>query len=96
GRGDFIYKPKTLTILSLAIGDVLLALFPMVVTTKVLFGDYAVTGLSCSTSLASLVYTPYLDTFVYGIGLMVLGFEIIQSQKSSPTNKNKQIIYSLG
>ncbi|CAL1543980.1 unnamed protein product [Lymnaea stagnalis] len=93
---EFMYKPKTLTILSLAVGDVFLALFPMVVQTKFYFGDYAMTGLSCSTSLASLVYTPYLVTFVYGTGLMVLGFEIIQSQKSSPTNKNTQIIYSLG
>ncbi|CAL1543983.1 unnamed protein product [Lymnaea stagnalis] len=94
-KGDFMYKPKSLTILSLAIGDVLLALFPMVVQTKVLFGDYAVTGLSCSTTITSGAYSPYLITFVYGIGLMVLGFEIIQSQKSSPTNKNTQIIYSL-
>ncbi|CAL1543982.1 unnamed protein product [Lymnaea stagnalis] len=93
---DFMYKLKTLTILSLAMGDVLLALFPMVYQTKVLFGDYASTGLSCTTAITSSVYTPFLITFVYGTGLMVLGFEISQSQKSSPTNTNTQIIYSLG
>ncbi|CAL1546467.1 unnamed protein product [Lymnaea stagnalis] len=90
---DFMHKPKTLTILSLAMGDVLLALFPMVVTTGLLFGD--LTTLSCSSISSYSVYMPYMITFVYGLGLMVLGLEIVQHHKISSLSKNSKIICSL-
>ncbi|CAL1546466.1 unnamed protein product [Lymnaea stagnalis] len=79
-KGDFMYKPKTLTILSLAIGDVLLALFPVVVQTNMLFNIYA--GRQCTVIMPADVYMYYLITFVYGCGLVVLGWEILSRQKN--------------
>ncbi|CAL1546468.1 unnamed protein product [Lymnaea stagnalis] len=94
-KGDVMYKPKTLTILSLSIGDVLMALFPMVVATRMFFGDFAQRTMPCSLITTYTVYMPYLITFVYGLGLMVLGLEIVQHHKISSLSKNSKLICSL-
>ncbi|CAL1546471.1 unnamed protein product [Lymnaea stagnalis] len=90
-----MYKPKTLTILSLAIGDVLLALFPMVVYTRILFNEYEPRTMPCSLYSTSNVYMPYLITFVYGFGLMVLGLEMILHHRISSLVKNSKIVCSI-
>ncbi|CAL1547987.1 unnamed protein product, partial [Lymnaea stagnalis] len=63
---DFMYKPKTLTILSLATGDVLMALFPMVVHTLFVFEEEDVLSLikACRLLMTSDVYQSYLINFV--------------------------------
>ncbi|CAL1546469.1 unnamed protein product [Lymnaea stagnalis] len=88
-----MYKPKTMTILSLATGDVLMALFPMVVTTLILFNAFIPP--SCSFNVTYTIYMPYLITFVFGLGLMVLGLEIVQHHKISSLSKNSKLICSL-
>ncbi|CAL1546470.1 unnamed protein product, partial [Lymnaea stagnalis] len=90
---DFMYKLKTLTILSLAVGDGLMALYPMAVFTRILFSDFRPN--SCSLIATCTVYMPYLITFVYGLGLMVLGLELVQHHKISSLSKNSKLICSL-
>lgn len=83
---DFMYKTKTMIILSLAVGDILLALFPLVLQTKILFDIYA--GTECSMIKPSEVYMYYLNSFVYGCGLMILGWEILNRDMNSGSRNN--------
>ncbi|CAL1547989.1 unnamed protein product [Lymnaea stagnalis] len=89
-----MYKPKSLTVFSLAIGDVFLALFSMVVYTKYLFEDDFFEN-HCHLFITAGVYRFYLNTFVYGIGLIVLGLEIILHHRISCLSKLYQVVCSM-
>ncbi|CAL1546472.1 unnamed protein product [Lymnaea stagnalis] len=86
-----------MTILSLAVGDVFVALFPMVVFTRIWFGDYGTEKEIYDTNLfyTSKIYQAYLITFVYGLGLMVLGLEMDLHHRISSLSKNSKIICSM-
>ncbi|CAL1543977.1 unnamed protein product [Lymnaea stagnalis] len=78
---DFYTRPKNQIILSLAIGDILFALFPLIVVAKTLFGDYLTDIKTCSLAMTSDTYMRFLIHFVYGLGVVVLGIELLFRNK---------------
>ncbi|BFZ13191.1 hypothetical protein BsWGS_16230 [Bradybaena similaris] len=80
-KGQFLYKPKSLIMISMAIGDLFLALFPMVVLARGLFEGSDLV-LPCSTERASTVYLKFLIHFVYGFGLITMAVELVHRYKT--------------
>uniref|UniRef100_A0A0B7APK7 G-protein coupled receptors family 1 profile domain-containing protein n=1 Tax=Arion vulgaris TaxID=1028688 RepID=A0A0B7APK7_9EUPU len=95
-KGGFFYNPRSLTIISLSIGDIFLALFSLSVWAKFYYDD--VLDMTCSTANSSIVYQEYLIHFVYGVGLIVLAGELVHRYKGQvPVSNNKiSIIKSIG
>ncbi|KAH9492308.1 hypothetical protein Btru_024652 [Bulinus truncatus] len=75
-KPNFYYSPKNMIIISLAIGDFLLADFPLIVLAKRYFQTEE-DQLSCSLFITYQTYKNYLIHFVYGVGLITLGAELI-------------------
>ncbi|BFZ13251.1 hypothetical protein BsWGS_16290 [Bradybaena similaris] len=73
-KKECIYSPRNLTMISLAIGDIFLAMFCLVIKTRVLFDRVY---LGCGLMVTYLLYTYYLIHFVYGVGLTVLAVELM-------------------
>ncbi|CAL1546473.1 unnamed protein product [Lymnaea stagnalis] len=88
---DFMHKPKAMTILSLAIGDVFVALLSLLVYTMIWFGAYGPETLTTTSN----IYMPYLITFVYGLGLMTLGLEIAQHDRICCMSEEWKFICSI-
>lgn len=73
-----LYSPRNLTIISLAVGDIFLALYSLVIKTRILFdGVY----LGCRLMVTHRLYANYLIHFVYGVGLIVLAVELMTRRK---------------
>ncbi|CAG5130519.1 unnamed protein product [Candidula unifasciata] len=100
-KGRFIYIPRSLILISLAIGDIFLALFGLVVLARTFFeGLSVVSDFACSTQQALRSYVYFLIHFVYGVGLIVLALEFVQRNRTPQPNENaassivKSIVYS--
>ncbi|CAG5118066.1 unnamed protein product [Candidula unifasciata] len=92
-KGEFFNTPQSLTLISLAIGDIFLALLPLVVKAIYLF-KVSEEGIPCSTNLAVIIYMCFLIHFVYAAGLVVLAIELIykyRTQTSSVQTKKSTI-----
>ncbi|CAG5118067.1 unnamed protein product [Candidula unifasciata] len=98
-KGGFFYRAKSLTMISMAIGDIFLALFPLIVLARAIFEGPEL-SLPCSTTRASTVYLKFLIHFVYGFGLITLAVELVHryktQQKQEKTTRNiiQSVIYS--
>ncbi|CAG5118068.1 unnamed protein product [Candidula unifasciata] len=98
-KGGFFYRAKSLTMISMAIGDIFLALFPLIVLARGIFEGPEL-SLPCSTTRASTVYLKFLIHFVYGFGLITLAVELVHryktQQKQEKTTRNiiQSVIYS--
>ncbi|CAL1543976.1 unnamed protein product, partial [Lymnaea stagnalis] len=86
---DFYTRPKNQIILSLAIGDILLALFPLIVVAKTLYGDCFTNLKTCSLAMTSDTYMRFLIHFVYGLGVVVLGIELLFRNKIRDMTSSK-------
>uniref|UniRef100_A0A2C9LZE3 G-protein coupled receptors family 1 profile domain-containing protein n=1 Tax=Biomphalaria glabrata TaxID=6526 RepID=A0A2C9LZE3_BIOGL len=73
----FWNSPKNLTFISMAIGDIFLALFPLVVEAKFIFDFDMSMADNCSLNLAYESYMYHLIHFVYGVSLVLLNVEIL-------------------
>ncbi|CAG5130520.1 unnamed protein product [Candidula unifasciata] len=100
-KGRFIYTPRSLILISLAIGDIFLALFGLVVLARQFFeGLFRISDFACSTKQAFTSYVYFLIHFVYGVGLIVLALEFVQRNRTPQPNVNatssivKSIVYS--
>lgn len=87
---NFIYKPRSLIMISLATGDIIVALFPLVVLAGYYFqGPHFTT---CATFRVSYTYMNSVIHSVYGFGLMAVAVETVYRyhiQKiSEKTGKN--------
>ncbi|XP_055890205.1 uncharacterized protein LOC129927022 [Biomphalaria glabrata] len=76
-KPGFYFSPKNMIIISLAVGDIIFALFPLVVNAKLLFDFHLRVANGCSVIIAADAYANYLIQFVYGVGLLVIGADII-------------------
>ncbi|XP_059176852.1 uncharacterized protein LOC131956435 [Physella acuta] len=74
---QFFYSAKYLLLVSLSIGDIFLALYSLVILTRLWFHDFSIGEATCSLLLTAVVYQAYLINFVHGIGLVVLSAEYI-------------------
>ncbi|BFZ13193.1 hypothetical protein BsWGS_16232 [Bradybaena similaris] len=94
-KGGFFYTPKSLTLISLAIGDIFLALFALVVRAINVFEGFYTT--SCSTQLTSNIYLNFLVHFVYATGLVVLAAELVHRyrKQTSAANTKENILKAL-
>ncbi|CAG5118064.1 unnamed protein product [Candidula unifasciata] len=96
-KGGCLYTPKSLTMISLAIGDIFLALFSLLVYARIIFDDF---NPSCATYRASVVYMYFLIHFVFGCGLIVLTAELVYRYRTqspvgrTPKNITKSIFCS--
>lgn len=77
-KKGFIYYPWSLTIISLALGDIFLALYSLVVYCIALF---EAESYSCRLSVSFLVYIYFLIHCVYGVGMIVLAVEMVIRHK---------------
>ncbi|BFZ13192.1 hypothetical protein BsWGS_16231 [Bradybaena similaris] len=95
-KSKFLYKPKSLLLISMAIGDIFLALFPMVVLARALFEGTEL-ELSCVTATASTVYLKFLIHFVYGFGLITMAVELVCRYKTrqKPAKDVRDVVRSL-
>ncbi|CAG5118065.1 unnamed protein product [Candidula unifasciata] len=99
-KGGFFYTLKSLTVISLAIGDIFLAIFALVVRTELEFVAVNDLKLSCATGISYDVYMTFLIHSVYATGLIVLAIELsIRFRASSvaektPANIAKSVICS--
>ncbi|XP_059176860.1 uncharacterized protein LOC131956440 [Physella acuta] len=87
---QFFYSAKYLLLVSLSIGDIFLALFSMVVSTRTLFQDFAIGELTCSLLLTVGVYQTHLINFVHGTGLVVLSAEYMHRCRSNSQRTKTQ------
>lgn len=86
----FMYSPKFLILISLAIGDIFFALFSLVVNARVTFEDVR---LPFGTTLTATYYQMFYISFVYGVGLIIMAVEIILRHKRvTPFLKRYQIV----
>ncbi|XP_059176840.1 uncharacterized protein LOC131956423 [Physella acuta] len=79
----FIYSAKYLLLVSLSIGDIFLALFSLVISTRDVFQDFAKEELTYRLWITSDVYQTHLINFVHGTGLVVLSAEYIHRCRSN-------------
>lgn len=93
----YIYHRRNLILMSLATGDIFLALFPLIVYARRHFGvDH-----SCGIVNAEQVYLHFLIHFVYGAGLITLAMELVVRyngpMETGPTAKNivKSLVFSV-
>ncbi|CAL1546465.1 unnamed protein product [Lymnaea stagnalis] len=86
-KGNVLFNPKSLTIISMAIGDVFLALFALTLKAEVFFKGFD--SLSCGSLKSSWAYTNYLLNFVYGMGVVTLAAEIVYRRKTQGASKSK-------
>ncbi|XP_059176854.1 uncharacterized protein LOC131956436 isoform X1 [Physella acuta] len=82
-RKHFLYSPKYLLLISLAVGDIFLALFALVIQAKIMFQMHELGLDGCRIGMYSNVYENYLLNFVYGIGLVVLSAELVYRRRSN-------------
>ncbi|XP_059176851.1 uncharacterized protein LOC131956434 [Physella acuta] len=81
-RKHFLYSPKHLLLISLAVGDIFLALFALVIQAKLMFQMHELGLEECRKGIYSNVYANYLPNFVYGFGLVVLSVEFVYRRRS--------------
>ncbi|BFZ23002.1 hypothetical protein BsWGS_26041 [Bradybaena similaris] len=90
----FMYSPRCLILISLAIGDIFFALFSLVVNARVTFED---ARLPFGTTLTATYYQTFFISFVYGVGLIIMAVEIILRHKTvTPFLKRYQIVEAFG
>lgn len=77
-ENGFLRRPKNLILVSLSIGDLILALFSLLLNALVQFNEAQV---GCRTFYLASVYEIFLIHFVYGIGLVVLCIELVVRYK---------------
>ncbi|CAG5118069.1 unnamed protein product [Candidula unifasciata] len=70
----FLYSPKYVTIISLALGDIFLALYSLVIYCRIVFESI---NLGCRLMVSYYVYLYWVIHSVYGIGLIVLAVELV-------------------
>ncbi|KAH9492303.1 hypothetical protein Btru_024632 [Bulinus truncatus] len=80
-KTKFYFLPKNMIVISLAVGDVILALFPLIVDAVSVFVDSLFLKDNCRLILAYGTYKYFLIHFVFGLGLVVLGTEILLREK---------------
>ncbi|GFO14540.1 hypothetical protein PoB_004104500 [Plakobranchus ocellatus] len=89
--------PRFQTFISLIIGDILVALFPLVIQAMMLFDN--IENISCESRVLSQIYLIFIMPFVYGMGLVVLAVECILFRKrmraASPSRDYRSAIISL-
>ncbi|XP_059176863.1 uncharacterized protein LOC131956442 [Physella acuta] len=79
----FFYSAKYLLLVSLSIGDIFLALYSLVISTRIWFQDFSKGELTCTLWITAGVYQTHLINFVHGTGLVVLSAEYIHRCKSN-------------
>uniref|UniRef100_A0A2C9KSV5 G-protein coupled receptors family 1 profile domain-containing protein n=1 Tax=Biomphalaria glabrata TaxID=6526 RepID=A0A2C9KSV5_BIOGL len=94
-KPKFYQSVKLMMIISLAIGDIILALFPLVVLAKFLFEDDK-TFMTCRLFTYAITYTLYLIHFVYGLGLVVLAAEVFLRNRIRSIHNNYKTISAVG
>ncbi|KAH9503079.1 hypothetical protein Btru_075964 [Bulinus truncatus] len=77
---SFYQSPKLMTIISLAAGDIMMAMFPLVVMAKLTF-ELDLSMFECRLNTAYETYYGYLLHFVYSMGLISLGIEVLIRSK---------------
>ncbi|BFZ13252.1 hypothetical protein BsWGS_16291 [Bradybaena similaris] len=93
-KKGFIYCPRSLTIISLALGDIFLALYGLVIYCVVLF---EAVSYSCRLLLSFWVYVYFILHCVYGVGLIVLAVEMVirHKRRSLIRRKPTEIVIAL-
>uniref|UniRef100_A0A2C9L2F1 G-protein coupled receptors family 1 profile domain-containing protein n=1 Tax=Biomphalaria glabrata TaxID=6526 RepID=A0A2C9L2F1_BIOGL len=84
----FYQKVKLMMIISLAIGDIFFALFPLVVQARLLFEDDK-SFMTCRLSTNTTTYMSFLIHFVYGLGLVVLAAEVFLRNRIQSIHDNR-------
>uniref|UniRef100_A0A0B7A994 G-protein coupled receptors family 1 profile domain-containing protein n=1 Tax=Arion vulgaris TaxID=1028688 RepID=A0A0B7A994_9EUPU len=94
GNRGFMYNPRSLTLISMGIGDIILALFPLVVDAIMVYHGKLE---SCQTLNMSYLYGEILIHFVYAVGLIVLAVELVYRYKRqfTVTNTYRNIMISI-
>ncbi|XP_059151794.1 uncharacterized protein LOC131938012 [Physella acuta] len=80
---QFFYSPKYLVLISLAVGDIFLALFALVIQAMMFFQLHEDGFDGCRLGFYSNVYENYILNFVYGTGLIVLSAEFVYRRRSN-------------
>ncbi|XP_055898717.1 uncharacterized protein LOC106065742 [Biomphalaria glabrata] len=83
----FYQSVKLMMIISLAIGDIIFALFPLVVLARGFF-EADPTFMTCRLSTNITTYMSYLIHFVYGLGLVVLAAEVFLRNRIQSIHDN--------
>ncbi|KAK0065846.1 POU domain class 6 transcription factor 2 [Biomphalaria pfeifferi] len=92
----FYQRVKLMMIISLAIGDIIFALFPLVVLARRFF-EADITFMTCRLSTNTTTYMSFLIHFVYGLGLVVLAAEVfLRNRIQSIHDNNYKIISAVG
>ncbi|XP_059176858.1 uncharacterized protein LOC131956438 [Physella acuta] len=78
---QYQYSPKYLLLVSLAVGDILLALFALVVRVQSLFRKTESGLETCRLNFYSDMYSNHFINFVYGVGLIVLAAEFVYRRR---------------
>ncbi|KAI8771251.1 POU domain, class 6, transcription factor 2 [Biomphalaria glabrata] len=92
----FYQSVKLMMIISLAIGDIIFALFPLVVFAREFF-EADPTFMTCRLSTNTITYMSFLIHFVYGLGLVVLAAEVfLRNRIQSIHDNNYKIISAVG
>ncbi|XP_005101300.1 uncharacterized protein LOC101860663 [Aplysia californica] len=73
-KGRILLSQRKFLVMTLAGGDIFMALFPLVVAARTVFEEYF--SFSCSTLFTAAVYWKYYLPFVYGLGLVFLCAEL--------------------
>lgn len=82
-KRDFLYRPRSFLVISLAIGDIILAFKTFRMKARILF-DTSMGKSGCSSAETSAMYTNYLVHFVYGMGLIALAMELLGRYERRP------------
>ncbi|KAK0065849.1 POU domain class 6 transcription factor 2 [Biomphalaria pfeifferi] len=92
----FYDSVKLMMIISLAIGDIIFALFPLVVL-AIQYSEADLTFMTCRLITIVTTYMSYLIHFVYGLGLVVLAAEVfLRNRIQSIHENNYKIISAVG
>ncbi|KAH9504342.1 hypothetical protein Btru_064683 [Bulinus truncatus] len=79
----FYNSPKLMTVIALAAGDILFALFPMAIEASIIFNPET-TSIRCGVYILYVTYQNYLLHFVYGAGLIMLMTESVYKERLLP------------
>ncbi|KAK0065852.1 POU domain class 6 transcription factor 2, partial [Biomphalaria pfeifferi] len=91
----FYQSVKLMMIISLAIGDIIFALFPLVVLARGYF-EADLTLMTCRLSTNITTYMSYLIHFVYGLGLVVLAAEVFLRNRIQIIHDNYKTLSAVG
>uniref|UniRef100_A0A2C9L697 G-protein coupled receptors family 1 profile domain-containing protein n=1 Tax=Biomphalaria glabrata TaxID=6526 RepID=A0A2C9L697_BIOGL len=89
----FYQSVKLMMIISLAIGDIIFALFPLVVHARQYF-EADKTFMTCTLLTNATTYMFYLIHFVYGLGLVILAAEVFLRNRIQSIHDNRYKIIS--